>query len=160
MAEEIKRRNPLDMLYEIVGDLWPKDYVPPVAKEEPVKPAEESKHKNAQTAAPAAVPAVREFQREVQDFTDGFFTASGQRGAEQRTQHQQSQQSRNSSFNRHRSPSFPVLFPFILLLKRFRQDFRLRVGLAVLPDGAHVPGVVGLSGVILDALSQGSFRQE
>ena len=58
MAEEIKRRNPLDMLYEIVGDLWPKDYVPPAAKEEPVKPAEESKHKNAQTAAPAAVPAV------------------------------------------------------------------------------------------------------
>ena len=55
MAEEIKRRNPLDMLYEIVGDLWPKDYVPPVAKEEPKEDPEARKPEKASAAAPVPV---------------------------------------------------------------------------------------------------------
>ena len=56
MAEENKRRSPLDMLYEIVGDLWPKDYVPPEPgkREAAEEPAPAGK---AETPEAAPVPA-------------------------------------------------------------------------------------------------------
>ena len=52
MANENRPRNPLDMLYQIVGDLWPVDYVPPAPRPDPAEtPA-------APEAAPAAEPEV------------------------------------------------------------------------------------------------------
>lgn len=63
MAEENKRRSPLDMLYEIVGDLWPKDYIPPEPKDDkPVTagktetPKETPKEARQETPVPAAPP--------------------------------------------------------------------------------------------------------
>ena len=59
MAEENKRRSPLDMLYEIVGDLWPKDYVPQAPKGEPEKDTEPvaTEDAPATVSEPVAVPA-------------------------------------------------------------------------------------------------------
>lgn len=57
MAEEIKRRNPLDMLYQIVGDLWPKDYVPPVSAEPAAPDPAPETPEEAPAPAPAPVPA-------------------------------------------------------------------------------------------------------
>ena len=51
MADDRKPRNPLDMLYQIVGDLWPHDYVP--------KPSEPEEPAPAPTAAPAAKPEAK-----------------------------------------------------------------------------------------------------
>ncbi len=76
MANENRPRNPLDMLYQIVGDLWPSDYVPPVlqlgnegetaAAEKPAQanaaaPSHEVLYET--TSAAPAVPPFEEYWR-------------------------------------------------------------------------------------------------
>lgn len=67
MASEYRPRNPLDMLYQIVGDFWPSDYVPVVREEAEPLPGDSDEHEQApeiqaRPEALAAKPGVPPFE--------------------------------------------------------------------------------------------------